>query len=408
MTQSQVLPGALYGVPGVTQRFEQQDTTVGNVVGLAIGNQVNNNTVQNFQQTDVVHWWEVELSWVNTPTGGITPTLSPYAPYNVIQATQIQMQGQYKPIDLQSGIDAAIFQLIRPMRGSAQMASQVLLGSNPANTYANAALPQINAVATPSMTGTTTPVPIYLEFPTSIWFDQYWDLAEDGMVLSQPISAYVSPQYMSGGQRVVKPKVTYAAIAPSNADTGPITWGTIPTAVAGSQITDTWRRVGVYSSTDPSAMPPVFNWQYQRHSFQYPVAGKTKVTIPITDFGQILSVFLRFFDPSSGAVGAPINIVTGNIVQNAQLLYGSNLPRFYDDIPSMQKRFLDQHGFLPPVGTIIWDLALTDTGGYITNAKAINTLTNSNVNALVQFTSALSATAYCVVGIESLVYVAIQ
>jgi hypothetical protein len=408
LTQQTVMPGAMYGVPGVTQRFEQQETTVGNVVGLALANQPNNNTVQNFQQTDVVHWWEVELSWINTPTGSAGPSLSPYAPYNLYQAFSIQMQGQYKPIDLQSGIDAAIFQLYRPMRGSAQMAAQPLLGANPSNTYANAALPQSNAVAFPNMASNTTPVPIYLEFPSSLWFDQYWDLAEDGAVLAAPISAYVSPQYMSGGQRVVKPKATYAAINATTADVGPVSYSTPATGVGGSQVTDTWRRVGVYASTDPAAMPPVFNWQYQRHSFQFPVAGKTKVTIPITDFGQILSVWLRFFDPSSGAFGAPVNIVTGNVVTLAQLLYGSNLPRFYDDIPAMQKRFLDQHGFLPPVGTIIWDLALTDTGGYVTNAKAINTLTNSNVNAVVNFTSALSATAYCVVGIESLVYVAIQ
>lgn len=406
---TEVMPGELYGVPGVTQRFEQDETTVTNVVALALSNQVNNNTVQNFQQTDVVHWWEVELSWVNTPTGGTTPALSPYAPYNLIQPVSIQMQGQYKPIDLVSGIDAAIFQLYRPMRGSAQMASQPLLGANPANTYANAGLPQANLVATANMSTGTTPVPIYLEFPCALWFDQYWDLAEDGTVLSAPISAYVSPQYMSGGQRVVKPKVAYAAIGPSNADNGPITWAANPTGVGGSQVTDTWRRVGVYASTDPSTMPPVFNWQYQRHSFQFGIAGKTKVTIPITDFGQILSVFLRFFDPSSGAAGAPILLTSGaNPVVNCQLLYGSNLPRFFDEMPAMQKRFLDQHGFLPPVGTIVWDLALTDTGGYVTNAKAINTLNNSNVNAIVQFTSALSATAYVVVGIESLVYVAIQ
>src|SRR5580698_4768448 len=139
MTQQTAEPGSLYGVPGVTQRFEQDETTIGNVVQLGTTNTVNNNSVQNFQQTDVVHWWEVELTWTNTSTGGVTPALSPYAPYNLIQAPlQIQMQGQYKPIDLQSGIDAAIFQLYRPMRGSAQMAGQPLLGANPFGTFANA------------------------------------------------------------------------------------------------------------------------------------------------------------------------------------------------------------------------------------------------------------------------------
>jgi hypothetical protein len=407
VTQAAVEPGSLYGVPGITQRFEQDETTVGNVVGLNATNTVNNNSVQNFQQTDVVHWWEVELTWTNTTSGGTTPALSPYAPYNLIQAPmQIQMQGQYKPIDLQSGIDAAIFQSYRPMRGSAQMSGQPLLGANPASTWANSAFPQANVVALPSMTATSTNVPIYLEFPASLWFDQYWDLAEDGSVLSAPISAYVSPQYMSGGQRVVKPKITYAAAGASNSDNGPITWASNPTTVTSDTVTDTWRRVGVYASTNPAAMPPVFNWQYQRHSFQFPVNGKTQVSIPITDYGQVLSVFLRFYDP---VAGAPVNFASNTPVAGSiQLLYGSNLPRFQDELASMQKRFMDQHGFLPPVGTIIWDLAITDTGGYITNAKAINTLTNANVLAKVQFPTALSATAYCVVGVESLVFVAIQ
>jgi hypothetical protein len=407
MSNQTVEPGSLYGVPGVTQRFEQQETTISSVTTLANANTSNDNNVQNFQQTDIIQWWECEFSWLNNGTGGTLTLLSPYAPYNLLQAASIQMQGQYKPIDVVSGIDSAIFQLYRPMRGSAQMASQPLLGANPAATYANAALPQANLVATPSMVGTAsaTPIPFYLEFPCALWFDQYWDLAEDGGINGPPISCYVSPQYMSGGQRVVKPKITYAAVVASNTDNGPLTFSVSPTGGT-ENVTETWRRVGVYASTNPAAMPPVFNWQYQRHSFQFGVGGKTKVVIPITDFGQVLSVFLRFYDPTAAA---PVLITSGTYLPSyCALYYGSNLPRFYDEMQAMQKRFLDQHGFLPPVGTIIWDMALTDTGGYITNAKAINTLTNANVNAVVQFNSALSANCYVVVGIESLVYVAIQ
>lgn len=416
MTQQSVQPGALYGVPGITQRFEQPDTTIADVVNLAVSNNVNWNTVQPFQQTDVVHWWELDAEWLNqyVVKTGKTSTLSPYAPHNLLQQTSINMQGQYKPIDVQSGVDLAIFQSYRPMRGSAQMAYQPNLGANPAGTFQNSAFPQANICATPSMTKTptTTTVHLFYELPVSLWFDQYWDLAENGQVLGPPISTYVSPQYMSGGQRTVRFRTQYAAYNPSNFDTGPLGSGNNSSVFTTTgSVTGSLRRVGVYAQTDPRTMPPVFNWQYQRHSFQYPVAGKTKITIPVTDYGQILSLFVRFVDPTANA---PVT-VTSN-VNKAQVLYGSNLPRFDDGssagtglaAKAMQKRFLDQHGFLPPVGTFIWDMALTDTGGYVTNAKAINTLTNANVNLYFEFNSALSSTAYAVVGVESLVYVAIQ
>jgi hypothetical protein len=74
----------------------------------------------------------------------------------------------------------------------------------------------------------------------------------------------------------------------------------------------------------------------------------------------------------------------------------------------MQKRFLDQHGFLPPVGTLIWDYAVTDTGGYITNAKALNTLTNANVKVHIEFVAAPGVGTYASLGLESLVFVSNQ
>ena len=90
------------------------------------------------------------------------------------------------------------------------------------------------------------------------------------------------------------------------------------------------------------------------------------------------------------------------------LYYGSNLPRFQDDIPTMQKRFVSQHGFLPPQGTVVWDMAATKQDDNLSNARAINTLTNANVKISLNFTAAPSSQAYAVVGIEVLVPVATQ
>lgn len=413
----QVSPGSKYGVPGITQRFEQPDTTVNSVTSLLATAAVPWNNVFPLQKTDVVHWWELAVTWTNTYTLGTqVVALSVWAPYNLLQNFSLQMQGQYKPIDVISGFDAALFQMYRPMRGSAQMATQDIMGTNtpPTTGYANPATPQANLVATPNQTATTSPVTFILEVPGCLWFDQYWDLAEDGTVMAPPVSAYVSPQYMGGGERIVTPRAQFASMAASG-DQGPLAITTAGTVTAFTSSVDIdIRRVGVYASTDPEEMPPVFNWQYQRRARQLPIGAQSKVDFPITDYGQILSIFVRLWDNTT-LPGSAISITN---VSKAQVLYGSNLPRF-DETGSagsvlnatpyaMQKRFLDQHGFLPPVGTLIWDLALTDTGGYITNAKALNTLTNANVKVHLEFVAAPGAGSYASLGLESLVFVSNQ
>lgn len=409
-TQAQNLPGQLYGVPGITQRFEQYDTSKAVVTTLSQSAQVPWNNVYPFQKTDVVLWWELVITWTNTPVANTdTISLSPYAPYNLLQGFSLQMQGQYKPIDVLSGFDAWFFQTYRPMRGVAQMDTQILGGTNPAATYANAGIPQANLVANASMTTTTTPVTLFFEIPGCIWLDQYWDLAEDGTPLMAPFGAHVSPQYMGGGERVVQPRTNFAAGIAATYDQGPLA---VTTVGGGSHATYTGqtsidvRRNGVYMSTSPAEMPPVMNWQYQRRSRQFTIGAASKVDIPITDYGQILSLWVRLFDPSLGSNGSGGAIPIGN-VSVCQLLYGSNLPKF-DDVPAtMQWRFLNQHGFVPPVGTIAWDLAIT-SAGKLSNANALNTLTNANVKVHLEFSVTPGAQAYAIVGIESLVYVANQ
>lgn len=407
----QAQPGVKYGVPGITQRFEQYDTTTAAVTTLSAAGPVPWNNVNPLQKTDVVHWWELVIAWTNTYVLGTeTVALSPYAPYSLLQNTSLQMQGQYKPLDVVNGFDAALFQLIRPMRGSAQMAAQVLLGSAPAGSpttlWANAAIPQANLVALPNelVASSATPVPFILEIPGCLWFDQYWDLAEDGTVMAAPVSAYVSPQYMGGGERIVTPRTQFSSFATSN-DAGAIgitAAGTV-TSFASSVSIDI-RRIGVYASTDPEEMPPVFNWQYQRRARQLPIGAQNKVDFPLTDYGQILMIFVRLFDPTT-LPGSAFSIAN---VSKCQVLYGSNLPRFDDTPQTAQKRFLDQHGFLPPVGTVIWDMALTDTGGYVTNAKALNTLTNANCKVHLEFSTPGGVGFYASMGLESLVFVSNQ
>jgi hypothetical protein len=426
--QAQVPVGTYFGLPGFTQPFEQYENLNGIVTTLGASAQTPWNPPGSLQKTDIVKWWEMEtVVTFSTAISTGTPVLSPWAPYNLFQSLKLKLQGQYTPIEVESGVDAAFFQMYRAMRGPGQMGVQDLMGSytagilgatsaNPTNTgyqsggtggTANSPF-QIPAIAPLSVVA-AQPIGSFsfsLEIPGGLFFDAYWDQAIDGTLLPNaqgriaPMSAFVSPQYMGGGERVVVPTFNYAGIAAANADQGPWTGGTNGAAT----VTQNLRRVGYYGSANPAELPPVFNWQYRRASKRYPVGAFTKVDIPVTEYGQLLSVFVRLFDPTANAP------VTVSNVTKCQVLYGSNLPRFDDDVLTMQKRFIDQHGFLPPQGFLTWDMLANTSGanGLSNDFKVLNTLTNANTHIHIEVTSAPNATAYAVIGTELLVPVATQ
>jgi hypothetical protein len=412
--------GSLYGLPGVSQFFDQYDQITDVVTTLQANAMTPWQPGTYLQQTDVVMWWETEMS-INT---GITYSAgtvvtSPGAPANLIQNPQLKMQGQYAPVNCQSGEDMLFFQLYRPMRGRGQRNGQDMNGSEPAPWGFNPLAAETNYTAAQWPQTNTSPIavanyPLTLEWPGGVYLDEYWNLAPDGTILPNasgkvaPMRAFVSPQYMAGGDRVVVPKFSFSPTLAANLDQGPLVPSSAVTASAntGSVMTNV-RRVGVYATQNPAAMPPVFNWQYSRLSQQYPVGAVTQVNLPVNiEYGQVLSCWARIFDPGAstpeGAYMAASNITACN------LLYGTNLPRFNDDVNMMQKRFISQHGFVPPQGTVVWDLAATKQNDSITNARAINTLTNANVKINLQFAAAPSPEAYAVVGIELLQPVATQ
>lgn len=431
--------GALYGLPGFTERFEQYENLNGIVTTLssaagAVGTTTPFNPPASFQKTDVVFWWELECYVTEQMTftvGGIT--FSPEAPYNKFQSLRLKLQGQYTPIEVESGNDAAFFQMYRPMRGRGQRNNQDIMGTNVplAAAYANSTWPEANLAASPAGAGAiggqgaastgvvTSPLnlsnyPFILELPAGIFLDEYWDLALDGSLLPNaagvvaPTAAFVSPQYMGGGERVVVPQFNVAPLAGANYDQFPagITSAlTITAASVNDSLLLNARRVGVFASENPAELPPVFNWQYRRASKRFPIGAVTKVDIPITEYGQVLSVWVKIFDPGSGTNGAYYNIAN---VTKCQVLYGSNLPRFDDDPATMQERFVQQHGMLPPQGHVVWDLAATGFNDNISNARALNTLTNANTHVHIEMSPAPSATAYAVVGVELLVPVSVQ
>jgi hypothetical protein len=465
----QIPVGSLYGLPGFTETFEQYENINNFSTTLAATAQTPFNPPASFQKTDIVKWWELETYFTYTNTSSTQASLvSPYAPFNLIQNFKLKLQGQYSPLEVESGIDLWFWQLMRPMRGKGQQSSNTLAGQYPvgiqtgtsATTLAslytypvlglnpnppltvNGSSTGTYAMFSPSIaskgmvyqTAANTPtqsgvvVAFNLELPAGIWLDQYWDLAVDGSLLPnasgvvQPVSAFVSPQYMGGGERVIVPQFNFAPITATNVDQGPITLGLGGTngTTSGSAVINA-RRIGVYSSENPAELPPVYNWQYRRASKRYPIGAVTKVDIPITEYGQLFSVFVRLFDPTS-ATGVPVDIygstsgvpnssvtATGTQITKCQLLYGSNLPKFDDSVFTMQNRFIQQHGFPPLNGTVVWDLLASGQDDLLTNnSRVLNTLTNANCHVHLEFNSAPGASTYAVIGTELLVPVSTQ
>jgi hypothetical protein len=414
--------GAYFGLPGYTEEFEQYENLQGVVTTLAQSAPTPFAPQASFQKTDLSYWWEMELFWTESLTysAGVLVN-SPEAPGGLLQQPKLKLQGQYSPVECESGFDMEFFQFYRPMRGKGQRNIQDLMAVNPvlSTGFPNTLIPQANLVGATLATSYTSPVtitsyPMMLEWPAGIYLDEYWDLALDGTLLPNaqgiiaPMAAFVSPQYMGGGERVIVPQFNFAAGVAANYDQGPLAATTALTVSAFSgSVTLNMRRVGVFSSEDVRELPPIFNWQYRRTSRRINIGAVTKQDLAVTEYGQIFSVYARVFDPALGTnnVGGYYNIAN---VSKCQLLYGSNLPRFDDDVPAMQNRFIQQHGFLPPQGTVVWDLIASRRTDRLSNSRAINTLTNANVKIHLEMSPAPGSSAYAVLGVEMLVPVSKQ
>lgn len=392
-------PGSMFGLPALTLYTEQFDNNNGAVQALSQANPVRAISLVQFTQTDVVFWWEMELTLTNTVTAGTSAvTTSAYFPFSFMGESRLRIQNMYDSWHPISGIDAYIWQLLRPMRSNLDFSNG---GANYQSGFQAAALPQSNIDSSVNATSATSPVIYTLEIPVSLFFDVYFDLAKDGTIISPPHRAIVSPQYMAGSARVVQPDLGFNPGSAATTDNGPYNIGA-GTGTFTGQAAFSFKRVGIYGSNNPASMPVVYNWQYMREARQFSLSGRATADIIVPTYGQILSLFVRLFDPSANAgLGAPINITT---VTKCQLKFGSGLLRFDDTARSAQRRITKQNDILLPQGVIAWDLAL-DNYGRCSNAGALNTLTTASVLVHLEFSAALSATAYAVLGVEALTYV---
>lgn len=400
-------PGSRYGLPGLTLYTEQTDNNNGVVVNLSQAQQQQFQGLQQFKQTDVVFFWEFEFSWTNTVTNGTsTVTTSPYFPFSIIGESNLKIQNMYSTWHPLNGIDAYIWQLIRPMRPYQDY--PVMADANPANAAAGDRLAnqtgavQANLNGALGITSATAAITFTLEVPASVQFDIYYDLSVDGQVLAAPHRAIVSPQYMAGSSRVILPQILVNPTSSPTIDNAPYNVGA-GTGTAVGSLSLLTRRVGVYSNNDPSTLPVVYNWQYLREASVQSLAGVARKDLVVPEYGQILSLFVRLFDPAAnGGLGQAVAL---SAVTKCQVQFGSGLLRFDDTPKSMQRRFLKQHGVLLPEGVMVWDMA-TDEFGRTTNAECLNTLTTAGVLVHLEFTGAQSASAYAVLGIEALTFVA--
>jgi hypothetical protein len=419
-SQAQTVPGALYGVPGLTNPVEQFDSTNGLVTAGSGSAQTPVNGIAPLEQTDVVLGWELFTTYSigTAPAGGSGQTLgvSPYAPYNIFGPTKLSLQNQYSPIDVLSGRDLGIFQSYRPRYvrtdiRNANLASPVLGAAYGSGAWAEAQL--LEGAGAWSTSYTTTGKSFVLRLPASIEFDYYYPLDIQGNVVGNPGRAIVSPQYMGGTTRIVTPQLTLASglgcgdLSPFTTTTLTAGGDTASTFAAGIGTNISVRRNAIYSANNPQVLPPVQPWQYALHSWQYPIGSQTKVNIPVpNDVGQILSIWVLLWDPAavSGA-GAAIAMST---VSACQLKYGSGLFRFDDTPTTMQARWIQQHQALPPAGFIGWDCALNPDGRLMNNGGVLNTLTTNAINVALTLSSAGSSSTYAVVGTEALQYVVPQ
>lgn len=410
--QAAPAPGQYFDVPGVgggTQWTDQRDSTVTLATTMSQTSQVPINGLIQLKQTDVVIDWEWSFSVVQAYTAGSSAlTTSVYAPWNQIGPVRLPIQNQYNSVDVESGIDLYIFNLIRPWRNMANgnnnlyAAVQGSLSGSTALGYEATGNAQANLIVPAQWTTATTAWQNKLRLPASITFDKYTDLAITGEPMTNAHPAIVSPQYMAGSTRIITPSITLNPGSAATTDLAAVNIGAGTGTFTGT-FTTTFRRKAVYTA-NPAVLPPVYAWQYRWKTTRFNLNGVSTINIPMPlDSGQVLMAYVRMFDPSAASgLGGPIQL---SAVSRCSLQYGSGLASF-DGLPlEAQANYIEQHANVPPPGVIVWDLMM-DEHGWRTNSRALNTLTTSGILVHLEFTAPTSSTAYLVLGVESLVYVA--
>lgn len=425
--QGSLPPGSRFSIPPFTDEIEQPDNNDQLTMTPSSSAQLPLNGVIPFMQSDVIYAWLMEVTAVYTETDGTsTVTVSPYNPWIILGPLLLNMQYQYPSISVASGYDLALLNGYRPVvvanRGIAHWGRiiQEVGAAGPGGQATpaagqNASQANQNFTLAVHTTGVAATATFNIEFPAAVWFDSYYELDETGMPVSGPHQGFVSPQNMGGYARVVTPSIRhnqYVSIAASGTGGFDSALFSAPSGTGATTAMTTtfgFSRIGVLGSLDASVLPQPTNWQYNIAHQQIAINGLSKVQIPLNGIfaGQIMSIIVRLFDPASGQGGSAIPVA--NVV-NYQLQYGGSVQRWSGgglvgtSVRRLQRRFMEQHLYLPSEGVLILDLAM-DRNLNITNSYCLNTLRTAAVQLNLQFTAAQSATAYAEVTVEGLRWV---
>lgn len=393
--------GGLFNLPGITYWSYQVEANDQTTVTLSSSTQVPAQFSSNLFNTDVLYREiiDVSLALTQAVNAGSVFT-SQYQPYNYVGPMTISMQNQFNTFDVPSGIDAKIFEQIRPEFYN--------LGNNYWEQNANTGLVGSQAnlssfTAAPTFANGT--VKFSLDIPFGIWFDRYFDLDPDGQLRNlAPVRAFVTPQLMSGSNRIVVPRITFNPILAANTDQGPFVVNAAGPTASGTATLGFQRKI-IYQPRSHTDTPMLWGWQYSRETKQYTISGRSQADILLPTTGQLLMVYYRLFDPAAASGGAAIALSN---VKNVWLQYGSGLYKFQDTPLRAQRRYQRMHNnLLPPEGVIVHDMVL-DEQGYASNQNALNTLDTSSCKIHFDFTGTTSSTAYVWIGVEALRFVTQQ
>lgn len=404
--------GALFGLPGVTVYSEQKENNSPTATTLSGVAQTTAIFAANFKQTDIVYAWRMIVTIAQTTvSGNVGQALSPYFPYNFLGPIALNMQNQFDTVSYFNGFDAILFDALRPQKQQAftqNFGDQGLAQGYDTYSPGTSQVSAPNAGTNPAaFVYNSNPIFFDIDLLPGIQFDLYYDLAENGMLMSdsaQGLRTFVGPQMMAGTNRIIQPRVTFnAAGSLTAADTSPVTYTTLPTTYTASA-TLNFRRKITYQPQSSKDAPLLWNWQYSRQCVRGAIGAQNQVVIPLPLVGQILMFYIRMWNPSSGSFGAPIPLAN---VTECDVQVGSGLFKYQDTPEDMQSRLFRQHGLQLPDGILAWDMATLDDGR-ISNKDAINTLTTSGCQVTITFTGAQAASSYYVLGYEALRYVALQ